>query len=350
MINVLGLALYGDKAASTRQRLIQYIPELAKHDINLQVYSLLNNDYLNYKFEQRSLPIKSLLRSVFARFNELIKQHKYQCIIVSSELFPLMPSLIERRLIRIPYIYDFDDAFYLKYKSNRFKMLSPFLGNKFDVVIREATKVIAGNDVIATYAQSFNKNTIILPTVVDTQRYSTKQNNNNTFTIGWLGTPSTANYLKLIFPALDKITSNKQAIVRVVGSGPINLPNINHEIIPWNENTEIELLNSFDVGIMPLFDDQWAKGKCGYKLIQYMACKIPVIASPVGINTQIINHGQNGFLASSQEEWYESFMTLIESPELRDKMGLEGRKKVEQKYSLQVTAPKFIEIIKSVVS
>jgi glycosyltransferase involved in cell wall biosynthesis len=261
-----------------------------------------------------------------------------------------MPSSIERRLIRIPYIYDFDDAFYLKYRSDRFKMLSPFLGNKFDVVIREATKVIAGNDVIATYAKSYNNNIIVLPTVVDIQRYSTKQQNNNTFTIGWIGTPSTANYLKLIMSALEKITSNKQAIVRVVGSGPINLTNINHEIIPWTENTEIELLNSFDVGIMPLFDDQWAKGKCGYKLIQYMACKIPVIASPEGINTQIINHGQNGFLASSQEEWYESFMTLIESPELRDKMGLEGRKKVEQKYSLQVTAPKFIEIIQSVVS
>ena len=177
-----------------------------------------------------------------------------------------------------------------------------------------------------------------------------KFKNNNTFTIGWIGTPSTADYLQLILPTLDKITSNKQAIFRVVGSGPINLPNINHEIIHWTENTEIELLHSFDVGIMPLFDDQWAKGKCGYKLIQYMACKIPVIASPVGINDQIIDHGQNGFLASSQEEWYESFMTLIESPELRDKMGLEGREKVEQKYSLQVTASKFIEIIQSVVS
>ena len=171
MIKVLGLALYGPLAASTRYRLGQYVPGLASLGIDLQIFDLLGNEYLQRRFSGGALPVAAMLRGGVARLAELWRQHDFDLAMVHCELFPLMPGWLERSLMRQPYIYDFDDAFYLKYRSGQLGMARPLLGNKFDTFMAGSAAVTAGNQVLAQYASQHNALTHYLPTVVDTARY-----------------------------------------------------------------------------------------------------------------------------------------------------------------------------------
>jgi glycosyltransferase involved in cell wall biosynthesis len=189
---------------------------------------------------------------------------------------------------------------------------------------------------------------VMIPTVVDVTRYTEKNLSRSSaiFTIGWIGSPITASYLRGVVQALEQMCRGGGARVCAIGSGPMDLPGVPLEIIPWREETEGEEIQNFDVGITPLPDEPWARGKSGLKLIQYMACRLPVLASPVGVNTEIVEHGYNGFLASSIEEWIYALESLRADSELRHTMGVAGRRQVEEKYHLAVTAPKLVETIK----
>lgn len=165
----------------------------------------------------------------------------------------------------------------------------------------------------------------------------------------WIGSPYTSHYLYDIAPALAEVCKEGKAQVRLIGAGSIDLPNVPFETFPWSEETEVSLIQECHVGIMPLTDSPWERGKCGFKLIQYMGCSLPVIASPVGVNTEIVDEGVNGYLASSKEEWIEKLTTLRNSPSLSTTIGATGRKKVEQEYSLQVWHSQYVDIIKSIL-
>lgn len=350
MIKVLGLALYGTMAASTRYRLIQYKDVLADHGIDLEVYSLLSDKYLSRSFHGESMPLSNMLSSGFARVKKLTQQKRYNCAIVHCEIFPLLPGMIESRLLKIPYIYDFDDAFYLKYQAKRFRLISPLLFNKFSSVIGRASVVTAGNSVLESHANGINKNTYLLPTVVDVNRYKVlARKAGSSFTVGWIGSPSTAQYLEGIARSLSALGMYQHIRLVVIGGKAPSIPNVDVAELPWSEDNEVKEINSFDVGVMPLPDNSWERGKCGFKLIQYMACGLPVIASPVGVNCEIVEHGVNGLLAETPVEWETALRTLLSDPELRNKMGKAGRKKVERQYSLQVTGPRLASLLKSVV-
>ena len=349
MIKVMGLALYGDKAASTRYRLFQYKSLLEESGIELEVFSLLSNEYLVKKFNGERISLIDILVSVFNRIKILLKQKKYDCAIVHCEIFPLLPGKIESLILNIPFIYDFDDAFYLKYQSKRFQFTSPFLANKFLPVIKRASFVTAGNNTLLNYANSINENVFLLPTVVDTVRYKVlKKTVTNALTVGWIGSPSTAPYLKGISKSLSILAESQDMRFVVIGGKAPFIKNVDVIELPWNEDTEVNEINNFDIGIMPLPDSPWERGKCGFKLIQYMACGLPVIASPVGVNSEIVEHGVNGFLAETQEEWEAALSTLIADSDLRQQMGKAGREKVEREYSLQVTGPKLVALLKSI--
>lgn len=350
MIKVMGLALYGDKAASTRYRLFQYKSLLEESGIELEVFSLLSNEYLVKKFNGERVSLLVMLVSVFNRIKILLKQKKYDCAIVHCEIFPLLPGWIESRILKIPYIYDFDDAFYLKYQSKRFQFISPFLANKFLPVIKRAYCVTAGNNTLKNYASSINENTFLLPTVVDTVRYKVlKKTVTNALTVGWIGSPSTASYLKGISKSLSILGESQDVRLVVIGGKAPCIKNVDVIELPWNEDDEVNEINNFDIGVMPLPDSPWERGKCGFKLIQYMACGLPVIASPIGVNSEIVEHGVNGFLVETDEEWESSLRTLMGDPELRHRMGQAGRAKIERQYSLQVTGPVLTSVIKSIV-
>jgi glycosyltransferase involved in cell wall biosynthesis len=350
MIKVLGLALYGPLAASHRYRLGQYVSGLATMGIDLQIRQLLGDDYLSARFGCRSLPIRAMIKDGLARFEDLWHQDDFDAVMLQCELMPLMPGWLERALIHKPYIYDFDDAFYLKYRTGKMHWAKPLLGSKFDAVMTGAAAVTAGNYVLADYAGRFNGNTHYLPTVVDTNRYIPMKipRDSKVFTVGWIGSPSTVSYLTELIEPLSVLGKEGAVRLIVIGGKAPKIPNVSVVEHEWHEHTELDLINSFDVGVMPLADDDWARGKCAFKLIQYMACAVPVIASPVGANVNVVNN-DSGVLASNAQEWYEAFRLLRDNFTMRINMGEAGRDRVVHHYSLQQYLPKLAGVIHQVL-
>jgi len=259
-----------------------------------------------------------------------------------------MPGWAERALLRMPYIYDFDDAFYLKYRSGRLGLARPILGRKFDSVMSGAAAVTAGNRVLHQYAAQHNANTHDLPTVVDIDRYlPARTRTDDVFTVGWIGSPSTAPYLAELAEPLSILGEEGPVRLVVIGGKAPVIPGVSVEEVAWQEHTEVDLINSFDVGVMPLPDDAWARGKCAFKLIQYMACAVPVVASKVGANTDVVTQ-DCGFLATTPTDWVESLRTLRDDPRRRMEMGAAARERVEQHYSLDNNLPVLQTVIRQV--
>lgn len=346
---ILGLALYGPLAASTRYRMTQYIPGLEQHGIHLDVHPLLGDAYLRRSFAGQRMSAWGALRDGARRVNHLMNQRRYDGLMLHCELFPLLPGLLETWMLRKPYLYDFDDAFYLKYRSERFRMLQPLLGSKFDAVIGKARVVTAGNSTLEQYARQHNPDVRILPTVVDTDRYTVHPHPRGAeFVVGWIGSPSTAPYLQELVAPLSRLGAEGAVRLVVVGGQAPHIDNVQVEQLAWSEAREIELIQRLDVGVMPLPDDDWARGKCAFKLIQYMACGIPVIASPVGANVDVVG-AECGLLASTEREWLEAFRTFRDEPSLAARMGSAGRERVENNYSLRRNLPVLAEAITATV-
>jgi glycosyltransferase involved in cell wall biosynthesis len=350
MIKVLGLSLYGPQAASARVRLMQYVPGLSQHGIELDIRPLLGDDYIRKTFGGESYPPWNLFRDYLDRAGVLLCQRGYDIALLHAELFPLLPGPIESRLLKIPYIYDFDDAFFLKYKDSRFGYFSFLLENKFKSIISGAAAVTAGNRFLFDYAKHLNLETRLVPTVVDTNRYTHTPNKRDAvFTIGWIGSPSTSVYLSELIQPLADLAQEAPIRFVVIGGRCPAIKRVDVVHLPWGEDTEVQYINTFDVGVMPLFNNEWAKGKCAFKLIQYMACAVPVVASPVGANLDVVDVGC-GFFADNPERWRCSLRQLRDDLSLRRSMGEIGRKRVEALYSLHSALPTMVNTIKLVAA
>ncbi|MEZ4677695.1 MAG: glycosyltransferase family 4 protein [Caldilineaceae bacterium] len=261
--------------------------------------------------------------------------------------------LLERLTAQLgcPVIYDFDDAIYLprSSKANRWVSWLKQPGKTADIV-RLSKHVIVGNRVLHEYAAQYNSTVTIIPSSVDMATYTMRpQSSPSTapVTIGWVGSGTNLEYLEALAPILQTIGETFAVQVRIVG-GTVALPGVMVTCQPWRLTREIADLHSFDIGIMPLSDDPWTRGKGGFKAIQYMGVGLPVVASPVGINTEIITHGVNGFLADTPAEWQQALATLVRDATLRCELGRAGRATVAAHYSTQVNAPKLLEVIQSV--
>lgn len=295
-------------------------------------------------------------RYFLARLRKLLSRRKVDLIWVEKEAFPWLPWWLENALLprRIPLVSDYDDAVFHRYDLNRRTLVRIALGRKIDGVMARSALVIAGNGYLADRAEAAGAMQVrIVPTVVDTDAISTERHpaNDGCLRLGWIGSPTTwADYAAPMLPVLTSVAIRHDALIRTVGAGTTAMPDETLEVLPWSEETEVPLIQSMDVGIMPLDDSPWARGKCGYKLIQYMACGVPVVASPVGVNREIVEHGVNGFLAETDAEWDSALETLLGDAELRRRMGAAGRKKVEQHYSLQVYGPKVAAMLLEVAN
>jgi glycosyltransferase involved in cell wall biosynthesis len=349
MIRVHGFSLYGQQAASTRYRLTQYIPGLRDLGIDLRVSPLLTDAYLRSRFAGRSTLSPGLAWSALTRLRELATLHRADAAVLYAELLPLCPGRVERALLSRPYVYDMDDAFYLRYRTGRLARLAPLLGGKCDRVVAGAAAVTAGSPVLRDYASRFNARTTLLPTVVDVTRYvPDPSHRTGPFTVGWVGSPSTAAYLGEVVAPLAQLGAEGTVRLVVMGGAAPTVPGVEVVELPWSEAAEVPLINSFDVGIMPLTDDPWARGKCAFKLIQYMACAVPVVASPVGANAVVVTPAC-GLLARTPAEWLEALRWMRDHPGERRQMGEAGRQRIEEAYSLQVAVPRFAEVIRGVV-
>ena len=342
-VKLLILAKYGARAASTRHRLLQYIPFLEREGFECDVDSLLSDRYLARKLDEGRVDAGEVLRGAVRRLGRLAKVRQYSLVVLYKEALPYLPAFFERALSRlgVPYVCDLDDAVFHQYDRHRWRAVRALLGRKIGRVLRGAALVVAGNDYLASYARLFNPHVKIVPTVVDVDRFVPRQGSapSREVTIGWIGSPSTATYVAERADVWRAVTKTGEARLRLVGAGRIGLPGVAHESREWREDREVADLQSFDIGIMPLRDDPWSRGKCGFKLIEYMACALPVVASPVGVNTRIVAHGENGYLCDTDDEWIARLGSLIRDAAGRRRMGHAGRERVREAWSLQRWGP-----------
>ena len=348
-MNILLLSRYDKLGASSRYRSYQYLPYLRNLGHRIDVSPLLSNLYLNRTYAGRNIPLFDVLTSYLRRVRHMLNSHSYDLVWIEYEVFPWLPFGVETMLMKssVPYVVDYDDAVFHRYDQHTMNVVRNILGSKIDHVMKRASLVIAGNEYIAQRAgEAGAKRIEILPTAVDLERFETKKPPINAeLKIGWIGTPMTIHYLNEIEEALTIVCRDGNARLVTIGSSFAHPDNVETESREWSEETEIEELSKFDVGIMPLTDSPWERGKCGHKLIQYMACSKPVIASPVGVNATIVEHGTNGFLASTTGDWVNAFTALSTDRILREQMGKAGRKKVERLYCTAVTAPRLAQLL-----
>jgi len=351
--NILFLSRYTRMGASSRCRFFQYIPYLERQGWACEVSPLFDDAYLRHCYTNGRATLPDLARALFRRLLVLCRLRNFDLIVLEKEVIPFSPAIFERLMhaAGIPFIVDYDDAIFHRYDCHRSRLVRGLLGNKMRTVMRCAQAVVAGNAYLAEYAMESGASRVeVIPTIVDLDRYEDVEKQNLTeFTIGWIGSPTTSRYLPDIASALAEVCGEGRGKVLLVGACGTDIPGVKVEHHDWSEENEVACLKLCDVGIMPLPDACWERGKCGFKLIQYMACGLPVVASPVGCNVEIVEHGVNGFLARDHRQWVDALCALRDSKRLRSAMGKQGRKKVEKHYSLQVTAPRLHDMFRAVV-
>ena len=345
-MNVLALTRYGQMGASSRLRFMQFQEPLTAFGIEVTVSPLLDDAYLRRLYAGAPTDWFAIMKSYAHRFRTLVFTRGVDLIWLEKELFPNVPGWLERllRARGIPIVVDYDDAVFHTYDRGSL-VKRTLLGKKIDAIMRDASIVVCGNQYLAARATSAHAADVeLLPTVIDLRRYPIAPKPlQNTKVIGWIGSPATIKYLDVIAPALQKLAAEIAFELRIVGATYV-LPGVKVVCREWKEHTEVREISDFDIGVMPLVDSSWERGKCGYKLIQYMACGKVVVASPVGVNTEIVRDDENGYLAASSDEWLSAMRSLLLDVALCNHLGRNGRERVEQHYCVQVATPRLAHI------
>lgn len=334
-------------------RTMQFVPGLAGRGIEFVVEPFFRDEYLRSLYSGRR-NVGAIYSGYFRRIGALLAHSRPDAVWLEKEALPWVPWMVEAQLLprSIPLIADFDDAVFHRYDMHRSALVRRLLGRKIDGVMSRASLVLAGNDYLADRARSAGaKRVEVFPTVVDLERYRIERRvAHDRIIVGWIGSPNTARYLKPLEPVLRMISSDCPGEFVAIGARQDQLDDELMVAQPWSEDTEVEQLSDLDIGVMPLSDDPWERGKCGYKLIQYMASGLPVVASPVGVNSDIVSHGETGFLAVSEHDWADALTRLIRDAGLRRRMGQAGRIRAEKHYSLQVQTPRLERLLRSVLA
>lgn len=356
-MKVVCLTRYDSQGASSRVRFLQYFDALSRQapGLALSHQALLDAGYLHRKYAGRS-SVGTAVQRYFKRAAAAPWRALADVWWIEKELWPYLPAALELALLRgCTYVLDLDDAIFHTYDLHPNPLVRRCLGSKTDRLMAGAALVTAGNDYLAARARAAGAPWVeVLPTVVDLARYpfppqrATAPAVEDKVTIGWIGSPATVHYLAQLADPLARLAHERPLRVEVVGGGAINLPGVDLVPVAWSESTEAASIARFDIGVMPLTDSPWERGKCGYKLIQYMACGVPVVASPVGANRTIVCDGLNGLLAADADGWYEALARLAADAALRARMGAAGRQRVESDYSVQAMAPRLAQWLRVV--
>jgi glycosyltransferase involved in cell wall biosynthesis len=349
-VKVLVLTRYGRLGASTRMRFLQFLPYLKEREIDCVVDPLLDDGMLRQRYGSGQYSIGKLAAAYAHRLRTMRARHAFDLVWIEKECLPWLPATIERWLLSgVPYVLDYDDAIFHNYDAHPKEIVRALLGRRLDVLMADARLVVAGNSYLAERAKSAGARWVeIVPTVVDITRYHTNvapRSLGRELTVVWIGSPSTSAYLDALIEPLAALQEYHPTNLRIIGGGNIAIPGVHVEAVDWSEPTEAQSIVAGDVGVMPLRDTAWERGKCGYKLIQYMACGLPVIASPVGINNDIVEEGVNGYLANTSADWLGALKMLANDSALRARLGSAGRKKVEAQYCTQIVGPRLAELL-----
>ena len=346
------------ESPSQRFRFEQYFGLLEHRGYQYSVQSFLNSEGWQVFFDSGKtlIKIKLLVLGFVKRIIALFKSPMYDFVFIHREASPIGPPVFEwilSKILRKKIIYDFDDAIWLTDRTSESRILRVVKWrSKVASICRWSYRVSCGNEYLCSYAHKHNKSVVFNPTTIDTQNLHNRAlfvqsiRSSVSIRIGWTGTHSTLKYVNEIESVLKKISHDYPNVefIIIADKEPVlnNLSRV--KFIRWSKKTEIEDLLKIDIGVMPLPDDQWAKGKCGFKALQYMALEFPAVASPVGVNSQIIHHGINGFLCRTSQEWEIALRRLIEDPTLRSTMGINGRKTIVENYSVGSNSDNFLSL------
>lgn len=350
------LTKYSRLGASSRLRSLQYLSLLNAGGIDVTVRPLFDDEYLKSLYSGGGRSVYGVVRRYAIRLKHLRNASDADLLWVEKEALPYLPFWVEHALMPsgIPYVVDYDDAVFHNYDLSDRRWVRHILGRKIDRVMSNAATVVCGNGYLAERARLAGaKKVEYLPTVVDAWRYSVDASNASDFArapvIGWVGSPSTQHYVLELKSVLQTLHRERGARLVLVGAQPELMSAFGEmpvEIVPWSEDTEAEVIAGFDIGIMPLLDGPWERGKCGYKLIQYMAAGKPVVASAVGVNIEIVDRWRCGELADSPATWKLALDGLLADPERQRVQGQRGRLAVEEHYSLRAQAPRLISMLR----
>jgi glycosyltransferase involved in cell wall biosynthesis len=342
------------QAPSQRFRFEQYLPALTAAGYTYQLAPFLNEATwkILYKPGQSLTKILGILNGFGRRLRLLLRVSSYDFVFIHREAAPLGPPVIEwmiAKLLHKRIIYDFDDAIWLANTSEANRIAAGLKWHqKVASICRWAYKNSCGNAYLAAYARQFNPQSLVNPTTIDTEHLHNQvrdQSAPGRLIIGWTGTHSTLKYLDQVVPVLAQLEAEGLDFeFRVISNQAPALPLRSLVFVPWRKDTEIADLLAFHVGLMPLEDDLWAKGKCAFKALQYMALGIPALVSPVGMNLEVVKHGYNGFVCASSSEWENSLRQLLMDVDLRQDLGRAARLTVEERYSVKSNTQNFLNI------
>lgn len=342
------------KAPSQRFRFEQYVDFLKSQGFEIEIHPFIDEQTWEKLYTENNTLAKvgGILKSFLNRFKLLFRLKKADYIFIHREASQIGPPIFEwfiAKVLRRKYIYDFDDAIWLANYSEvnaRFQKLKMYW--KVNYCMKWASQVVAGNQYLADYARQFNSKVLIIPTTIDTIHHHNLMTNPlpEKVSIGWTGTHTTMNYLDDLIPVLKELSTRFTFDFIVISNQKTNYDLDNLIYIPWNKETEIEDLVKINIGVMPLKNDAWAEGKCGFKGLQYMALQIPTIMSPVGVNKEIVESGINGYLASTPEEWKVILEDLLQNPTKRIEIGLAGKLTIDERYSVLANRPKYLALFR----
>jgi glycosyltransferase involved in cell wall biosynthesis len=356
-IQVGGLVPYPHGLApSQRFRIEQWRPWLLPDGIAVDLIPFADAKLMRVLHQRGRMGSKVVagIRGLARRAMSLSTLRKYDAILVHRAAFIAGPAFLERGVFAAgrSVIFDFDDAIFRLHTSTanrRFGWLKA--PGRTSLLCRLATHVVAGNEYLAAYARQHNPNVTVIPSSVDTSRFEPcpKKIAGERLVLGWTGSSTSQTYLEAFAPILRDLIANFDLEIRVHSDRRPELPGIPYVWRPWSPDTEVEELAEFDIGIMPMPDDEWAKGKCAMKALLYMSMGIPTICTAVGTNREVIQHGENGLLALTRDDWMDCVRSLVSDCDLRKRLGDAGRQTVIERYSMTACAAQFAEVVRSVV-
>lgn len=348
-----------DTSPGQRFRIEQWEPFLKNEGISIDYFSF-SNDALKKVIYQNGKTldkVAELSKATFRRIGHMLGASKYDVIFIYRALNMVGPAVLEKLLSwrGIPMILDFDDSIFLTNTSLANKRFSwaKFSG-KTATICRLSTSVTVGNSYLAEYARKYNDNVYVVPTSIDTNKYQARPKSSEKkerVIIGWTGSSTSQYHLEEFEPVLAQLIDKRgqDVEIRVISNREPDfkeLPDSSYSWREWSAQTEVDEISEIDIGIMPTPDDDWARGKCALKALQYMSLGIPAICTDMGANRDVVSHGKNGFLAKTPEQWLKYFETLIDDVELRIKLGEEARKTVVENYSMESCAALFAKAVR----
>ena len=357
-MRVLFLTPHPLEGASSRYRVLQYLPYLEAQGVRCTVSSFLSPRFYRIVYQPGRWLAKTgyFMLSSLKRLRDLLRSNEYDVVFIHLEAFPIGPPLIEWALAvtNIPIVFDMDDAIFL----SRDSMANSFLNRlrmpqKLPAILRRSRYVITCNDYLRSYVEQCNVHVCVIPTCVDTQQFTVPAQRpaRSRPLIGWIGSHSTAPYFDILKPVFTQLAKRYDVTVKIVGAGrPFDLPGVEVIQEPWSLANEVTSFQELDIGVYPLPTTPWALGKAGFKTVQYMAVGVPCVVSDVGRNREIVQDGVNGFLTHSTDDWVNKLGQLLADPSLRLRLGLAGRKTVEERFAAQLYVPTYLDILRQASS